>query len=244
MSNIRKYQVPELVVLKQNFPKALQSTPEEQENLFKYLNIMIGIKQEHTKDEILVFLKFVESYTIPELKKAYELALKGFFPGIKVFRELNANQAGEIMKAYQNYYINNSEVKKHKRFLLQQANQEKTISEAEKLEIIKNGCQQTYLDYLKNDFKATKLHHLFLFLYSHQSIIFKTNTGLNLDAKVLQRVDLKNLEIKKQSKFEARIPSINEKMLKRSFAVELIFDRAKDQGIKNIVTEQIKYKEI
>ena len=242
--------VPKLVQLKEQGKKFITSTVEEKTNLVKYLVAFTGSGKDNTKEEFIVLMQFLETalrkWTIEEVKHAYTLASTNNLQGIDIYPTVTPLSIGKIMKAYEDLYIQNSEVKKYKRQLSLQKYEQSQIKTTEQIEeIMKKGVQASYEDFLSGDYKLERLHPSYKYLYLAQKVSFKRETisfVQDTAKKIKDSRERLNKSRKKMGDF--LFPELDVKFLEKALGCEAIFERAKSEGIKNIITEEIINTEI
>jgi len=242
----KQNQIPVLVQLRK-YPKIKDVSLSEIVDAINYISKMINEKDKLSTEDRLEKLEIIvatiknsiiaEKYTLQEVVKAVQLATMGEL-NVEMFQSFDLVVLGKVMKAYTEYYRNNRAVKKYKIEMMKKKLQLETVlTEEQKLQIIKDGVQASYEDYLSGDYIVDRFHPSFHYLYKAQKMKVTDATSKLLDQKVAEKVKLR--EIERKTDKQTTYPDINEKFMKRAYATEMIFAIAKQEGIKNILEEEI-----
>jgi hypothetical protein len=215
MSNLTTYKTPLLAVLEQE--KKIREYSEEERltlslNLVTNLLLDLGVSSKSDPEQHQRAIQFLANdcgkYTIREIDKAFKLAIQGYL-NIDLFQQVNVLVIGKVLKAFDDYKIEQLRVFRQKKIKQEQS---QIMTEQEKNEYIKHAILKQILFFKENGYCDENR----FFVYD----LFEKNGLLNLDKET-------KLKIKKQA-IESLKKEYNTKRAKDRYENKLLKEKIKD----------------
>tara|TARA_R110000787_G_scaffold126553_1_gene237864 strand:- start:66 stop:794 length:729 start_codon:yes stop_codon:yes gene_type:complete len=201
MSNIEKYQKPQLATLREE--KKLKDYEDVErltvaETIVSNLLDLIGVSNKSNEEHHIALVGYLMKneyeFTPREIMKAYDLSLRGKL-GIDLFQQLNTLQYNKVMNAFRTY--RNKSLKNYNLNLQKQKIESKMIraTEEEKKEIIQKALIEQF--FLSNNDEPLDEHRFWIFDY-----LFERGLISEEDKKITWKIEWKKEEVfqKKKSK--------------------------------------------